>query len=372
MKTYFAPAERAGQEKLAAEIEIMTHNEVITGLLHSVGGLLAVLNEHRQIAALNDSFLELLGLDDPQQALGLRPGEALECIHAQDGPGGCGTSKFCSTCGAAAAIVAGLDQGIPSERICALSADRNGKITDFVFLVKAQPIEVDKKRFLLLFFQDVTRQEQRAALERTFYHDVNNMLCMLLQASELLMEDYPSKLTASVHRTALRLSKEVDIQKCLSENQSVNYRPVLKEITAEQIVKELRVFFDNHPAAKRKNIEYSENCPPITVNSDFSLLLRVLGNMVLNALEATEENGSVKVWLEYKGDLLRFRVWNSQEIPANVAERIFQRNFSTKNQAGRGFGTYSMKLFGEQILGGQVDFTSSKEKGTVFTFACPV
>ena len=372
MKTYFAPVERADTERLATEIEIMTHNEVITGLLHSISGLLAVLNEHRQIVALNDSFLNVLGLDDPQQALGLRPGEALECIHAHDEPGGCGTSKFCSTCGAAAAIVAGLDQGIFSERVCALSANRNGKISDIVLLVKAQPIKIGGERFLLIFLQDITRQEQRAALERTFYHDVNNMLCMLLQASELLVEDYPSKLSTAVHRAALRLSKEVEIQRCLSENESVTYQPILKEVSAEQIVKDLRAFFDNHPAAIGKKIEYSDNYPSLSVKTDISLLLRVLSNMVLNALEATAVNGAVKVRLENQGNFLRFCVWNAQEIPANVAERIFQRNFSTKNQPGRGFGTYSMKLFGEKILCGQVDFTTSKENGTVFSFACPV
>jgi sensor histidine kinase regulating citrate/malate metabolism len=51
-----------------------------------------------------------------------------------------------------------------------------------------------------------------------------------------------------------------------------------------------------------------------------------------------------------------------------IANRIFQRNFSTKAQAGRGVGTYSMKLFGEKILGGKVSFTSSREDGTVFKF----
>lgn len=39
--------------------------------------------------------------------------------------------------------------------------------------------------------------------------------------------------------------------------------------------------------------------------------------------------------------------------------RIFQRSFSTKGAKGRGLGTYSMKLFGETYLGGQVSFRSS-------------
>lgn len=94
--------------------------------------------------------------------------------------------------------------------------------------------------------------------------------------------------------------------------------------------------------------------------------------MIINALEATAENGEVKIWLENKDDFLSFCVWNAQEIPHDIANRIFQRNFSTKEQAGRGIGTYSMKLLGEKILGGQVSFTTSKKEGTIFRFTYPV
>ena len=34
MDTYFAPAERASENELAAEIEIVSHNPVLDGLLH--------------------------------------------------------------------------------------------------------------------------------------------------------------------------------------------------------------------------------------------------------------------------------------------------------------------------------------------------
>lgn len=56
MDTYFAPAKRADKEELLAEIEIANNNSVMSGLLHSIGGLLAILNQHRQIISINDSF----------------------------------------------------------------------------------------------------------------------------------------------------------------------------------------------------------------------------------------------------------------------------------------------------------------------------
>lgn len=372
MDTYFAPAERANENELAAEINIVSQNPLVTGLLHSVGGLIAVLDEHRQVIAFNDSFLQMLGIDEPAKAFGLRPGEALQCIHAYDEPAGCGTTKFCSTCGAAIAIVSSLGQDEPIEKVCALSANKGGKEEDIALLVKSQPIEINKKKFLLLFLQDITLQQQRAALERIFFHDINNMLTLLVGASELLVVEEPSKLSKTIHQASLRLTKEVAIQRYLSQSESNDYLPVWNELTTKQIFDDLLSFFANHPVAFRKTISISENNPVVTIKTDLSLLLRVLCNMIINALEATGENSEVRIWLEHKDPFLSFFVWNAQEISQDMTCRIFQRNFSTKEQAGRGIGTYSMKLLGEKILGGQVSFTTSKTEGTIFRFSCPV
>ena len=61
-----------------------------------------------------------------------------------------------------------------------------------------------------------------------------------------------------------------------------------------------------------------------------------------------------------------FSVNNPGVIPDDVGLQIFQRSFSTKGH-GRGLGTYSMKLFGENYLNGKVYFQSDDKKGTTFT-----
>ncbi len=75
---------------------------------------------------------------------------------------------------------------------------------------------------------------------------------------------------------------------------------------------------------------------------------------------------------EERPDRFAFRVWNSGTVPVVVVPRIFQRHFSTKHGQGRGQGTYAMKLFGEQLLGGRVSFTSSAPEGTWFEIALPL
>ncbi len=369
MDTFFASPEKADANELASEIDAVKKSQVVLGLLKSVGGLLAILNKHRQVVALNDSFMKMLGIDNPEQALGLRPGEALQCIHAEEEPAGCGTTEYCSSCGAAIAIVSSVEHEVPFERLCALTADRGGVPVDLSMLVRAQTMRIEGKRFILIFLQDVSRQEQRAALERTFYHDINNMLSMLVQASELLVEDQPSDLASTIHQAAFRLANEVEIQRTLSKNSESSYQPMWDYFKIKVIFKELGLFFKNHPTAIDRKIEFTDHFPNVTIKTDISLLLRVLCNMMINALEATEKDGVVRVWSEQEDDSIYICVWNSQAMRTEISRRIFQRNFSTKSQAGRGIGTYSMKLFGEKILGGKVSFTSSEENGTVFKFS---
>jgi sensor histidine kinase regulating citrate/malate metabolism len=58
-------------------------------------------------------------------------------------------------------------------------------------------------------------------------------------------------------------------------------------------------------------------------------------------------------------------VHNMSFMSPEVKLQVFMRSFSTKGMQ-RGLGTYSMKIFGEQYLGGKVNFTSDPQNGTTF------
>lgn len=372
MKTHFASPERTTAQDLEFEIELISKNPLVSGLLNTANGVLAILDDNRQIVAVNNSFLQMLGVDNPQRSLGLRPGEVLNCVHAHDEKNGCGTSSFCASCGAAVAIVASQKENAPVERICALIAKKGETETDMALKVRSHPIMIENKRFLLLYLMDITTQQRRAAFERTFFHDVNNLLFTLVGESELLYEDYPSPHAKKILHTALRLRDEFKVQRALSEEGSFRYYPAKHKTKPGLLLAEQQSYLATHPAAHGKSIEFPENHPDVQITTDISLVSRILSNMIINALEATEKDGTVKIWAEIEDGVLFFHVWNAAEIPAKYVNRIFQRNFSTKDQEGRGVGTFSMKLFGEKILGGKVYFTTSAENGTQFTFSLPI
>jgi signal transduction histidine kinase len=94
--------------------------------------------------------------------------------------------------------------------------------------------------------------------------------------------------------------------------------------------------------------------------------------MLLNALEATNEGGRVVFRTLVGKSQLEWQVWNSAVIPESIQLRVFQKYFTTKHDDGRGLGTYAMKLFGEDCLGGKVSFRSAVGKGTTFSFSLPL
>jgi len=129
--------------------------------------------------------------------------------------------------------------------------------------------------------------------------------------------------------------------------------------------------YRNHEVAEGKRIRINSNTENVTIHSDRALLSRVLGNMVKNALEAVNQQETVKIGCLNMGGGVLFWVHNPTFMPRDVQLQVFQRSFSTKG-AGRGIGTYSIKLLGERYLKGRVDFTTSEEKGTTFEIRLPL
>lgn len=374
-KTHFAPVERSDPEDLKKDIRILDSSPFVDGMMRVTGGLLAILNDQRQVLAFNEAFAESLGIEDPEAVFGLRPGEVLQCIYAQEAKGGCGTGRFCVTCGAAIAIMASLRSQRTEQRECVATLQRGGKTEDLYFIVHCSPITVEEKRYYLFFLQDVTVSQNRAALERMFFHDVKNMIGALTLNTHL-MTSLPNEQDRQasqlrIQRIADYLDKEVEMQRVLTYNDAQGYCLEVKEVSVPELVQEMCDIAARHPAANGKDMNLAKSIPEKVVFTDVSLLRRVLLNMTINALEATRPGQTVKFWVEDRGKTVVFYVWNELPIPESIGLRVFQRNFSTKEGAGHGLGAYTMKLFGETYLGGQVRFTSSCEKGTLFEFEIP-
>jgi len=372
-RTDFAPPGRAGKEELDAEVAACLENPVARVVLDAVESYALILNEERQILAANAALLEALTVEDPLCFQGLRPGEVLGCVHVDEGPEGCGTSKACGRCGAVLTILAAQRQGCPVEGECLLSAHTGGKWDAHEFQVRATPLEIGGHAFLVLVMRDVSAQKRREVLEQVFLHDLMNTLQGLRGWTELLQLSPQDPTAAAQHILSLsdHLAEEVLSQRLLLQAERGELSAIYKDLNLAELLDELQTALTTHQSCLERVLEILPPAPGLTLHSDSRLLYRILLNMGINALEATPKGGRVRIQAAPEDGGHRFTVHNPGCIPESVASRIFLRSFSTKGAMGRGLGTYSMKLLGENVLGGEVGFTSTLEEGTRFSFFLP-
>ncbi len=122
--------------------------------------------------------------------------------------------------------------------------------------------------------------------------------------------------------------------------------------------------------------------PPLTivtslkscrVKGEADKMTAVLGHLVQNAQEATNDNGHVKLQLDQNGEQAIIKVIdNGHGMDKKfIAERLFKPFDTTKGNAGMGIGVYEAR---DYILkqSGQINVTSIPGEGTTFTIKLPI
>lgn len=368
--TQFAPPERASAEMIHHQAQYFLNLPLVNQLFNAVPDIVLILNEQRQIIVANNNLLKVLGLNSEETLLGLRPGEALNCIHAFEVEGGCGTSEFCESCGAVQAILSSL-RGKETIQECRIT-QRSGAALDLQ--VWATPLRLGNEQFSIFAVKDISAEKRRQALERVFFHDLLNAAGGLQGFAYLLQDAGPNDLEsirASISKLSKRLIDEINAQQELSlaESNELTVHPsAIETLTFLQEIVEL---YQNHEVARDRYLRLAPNARAALFISDPTLLRRVIGNMVKNALEASKPGETVSITCAVHKAKIEFRVHNPHFMPRSTQLQVFQRSFSTKG-LGRGLGTYSIRLLSERYLKGKVSFTSSRQKGTTFKACYPL
>lgn len=367
--TQFAPAERASQESLIASIRQFNQDQYSSAVADAVPIILMVLNQQRQVVFFNIALKDLFETVDINTIYGQRPGELLDCLHADETNGGCGTTEFCRTCGAVKSILSSL-QGQSDVQMCRIIR-KNGEALDL--RVWATPYQGADQIYSMFSIMDISHEQRRRVLERIFFHDVMNTAGGLRGFTELLIDASPDELDElrdTVYEISEQLIEEIQAQRDLATAECGELQIKITSVKTRELLIDIKALYSNHEVSQGIHVEL-DHVDDLTIYSDQVQLRRVLGNMVKNALEASKPGDTVSVGGKMHPEGYKFWVHNPAFIPRDIQLQLFQRSFSTKG-GNRGLGTYSIKLLGEKYLGGKVDFESSPEGGTIFRLLLPV
>lgn len=373
--TYFDSPERLSNEEILNEILNLRQNSLMNQLLEGFPELAVILNEHRQIVALNSKALEVFRIGDYLEIVGKRLGEAINCIHSTETEAGCGTSKFCKECGAAKAIKKSKDEKIVTIEECRITAKHNGHQINFDFSVHAHPIFINNKNYVFFTVRDISSEKRREALERIFFHDILNTAGAIRGLTELLpdaeSEDERKEMEKAIHDSINQLIEEILAQRQLRNAEDGNLTPDFQNVSANNVIDRVFEMYKNHELT-HNNLVAKKLEKDVTISADETLLVRSIGNLTKNALEASSSDQIVEIGTYQNENDIFFYTKNYALIPENVQLQLFQRSFSTKSNKGRGIGLYSVKLIVEQYLNGEVGFVSNEKERTVFTIKLPL
>lgn len=237
-------------------------------------------------------------------------------------------------------------------------------------------------------FEEITRINQelrtmdavKSDFLSTVAHELRTPLTIIKGYLFVLLKD-PKKLAPTVHDMLDTIDSQTDHLKELIENilslsrleaNKGLVRLQVQDMRLDQLATEICSNF--RLAARKKGLKISADVPEgLTVRADRGMLVRVLYNLVGNALKFTSEGGiSIRARRLDDGGVECEVADTGQGIPPENLKRIFERFFHVdgpdrRAPSGTGLGLGIV----QQIVaahGGEVRVTSEVGKGSTFTF----
>lgn len=369
------PSGRATAESLNASRRALEMSAGVMTALDGVPTPVIMLNQQRQIAAANEAFRETVAAADLDAIIGDRFGEAMRCASAGTAPGGCGGASGCTACGAHHAALDAL-RGARSTHECSISRQLDGGAVSVDLRVTTTPMRIEGQAYVMFAMVNIDSEKRRQTLERIFFHDIRNTAAIFHGVADIIESSggyMVSGLDAGelLRQASSRFLDEIDSQQQLLAAEQRALAVQIEPVLIGTLLREIAQGYTDQLESNGRRVQLSPDSQQFLMDTDRRLLIRVIGNMIKNAIEASSVDQPVTVGAELDGKKGRIWVHNQSVMPGSAKLQMFKRSFSTKG-AGRGLGTYSMKLLTEGYLGGSISFRSEPEEGTTFAVTFPL
>ncbi len=352
-------------------------NPILKTILEYAPVFVGVLTAERQFVLMNEQFFSRIGFHEGVAGLGMRPGEVFGCIHHHDVPSGCGDGPACRYCTVFKLLASTIESGEAREGEVRLSSENNGGPQAWDLMINVEPVALEGQSLYILFMQDISAEKRKTMMERIFFHDILNSISSLDSLLRLLHPDAeeadPHGYLGMLGGRISDVVEQIYFQKQLLAAEKGKPGAGILNLVPVDPLEET----EDIAVSERQIIHLNGNDIRIVVKgtssriiSDRVLFRRILLNMLKNAREASGRGDTISVDVDSVGDHVLVRVRNPAVMAPDVRSQVFQRSFSTKG-AGRGLGTYSMKLLTSRFLNGDITFRSEEGFGTEFVLTVP-
>jgi two-component system, NtrC family, sensor kinase len=255
-------------------------------------------------------------------------------------------------------------------------ADRNDEIGDLGrhFNEMVRQLRESREEIQRLHRTQMSRAEHLATLGEMaagLAHEIRNPLAGIAGVMEIVGRDLPPN-SAAVSVLGEVRHEVVHINKIVSELLEIARPkpPVYRMGNLVAVAEHAAIFAREQAAAKHVTMEVIRNAPVPTLEFDSGQIHQVLLNLLLNAVQACGEGGSVRVEFSSDDRTVTATVTDTGKgIPPAVLPNIFRPFFTTKGN-GTGLGLSLARRIVEDH-GGTIDVTSELDKGSQFRLALP-
>jgi len=365
-------AGESGHTPSRLQHELFAEGVVSRQVLDAVPSPILIIDPHWRIIYANKAILSLVDQSNAGAGSGLMEGEAFHCVHARNKKSDDQEYASCQVCGIARVLSRSLN-GEETCEDCQLNCDLGGKGSNLSLRVGATPLTFHGEHFSILSLVDLSDKQRRKMLENACFHDLLNTLTSIRGVLSVMKDgtvENDLEICDLLERMTQNSIDEITSLRLLEKVRQKEIKPNLVSVDIPDLLNLVRQSFLLHPAAEGKSLELAEELANRIVNSDRQLLQRVVGNMIVNALEATDCGGTVTMGARVDDGHVTIWVHNEGQIPLDIQAQIFRGDCSSKGH-GRGIGTYSIKLL-SSILGGDARFMSNPKDGTVFSVSIPL
>ena len=363
-------AEKLEKERKKTLLDLDTEKSRIHTIIESLPNGVMVTNSDGKVVLINPSLLHHLNLDPT-----LTAGEHVD-YYIQD--------KELSK------LILEISQGkhvdfddIPTYELALL----NNKY----LMARGRPVLGEKRECIgaVVNFMDISAMKTLDQLKSEFVAKVSHELRSPLstiheQLAQVLRDsvgedsdDDQYMLSRAKEKTQGLISLIGDLLD-LSRIESGMVVQELKKINLGDLLKDIVDFLGTRARNKQQALTLEVAGEPApSLKADPVALESIFGNLISNAINYTQEEGEIRVKIEYTGINLRVTVSdNGFGIEERHLDKIFDRFYRVKNDktryiTGTGLGLPIVKSLVDSI-GGFIDVDSTFGKGTSFTVIIPL